>query len=78
MLERPVEARAAFVAEACGDDAELSGEIMSRLEVHSLEAPLTDPVDMESNIFDRLASALVALQGRARAWQWWYGDGIPR
>jgi eukaryotic-like serine/threonine-protein kinase len=42
-LERPVEARAAFLAEACGDDAELRREVQSLLDEASAPGFLEQP-----------------------------------
>jgi hypothetical protein len=42
-LERPVEARAAFLAEACGEDTELRREVQSLLDEASSTSFLEQP-----------------------------------
>ena len=39
-LERPDGTRASYVAEACGDDAELLEEVMSLLEAHERDGQI--------------------------------------
>ena len=58
-LERPDGTRASYVADACGDDTELLEEVMSLLEAHEHDAPITEVVGAQAGIFDRLAAALV-------------------
>ncbi len=58
-LERPEGTRASYVADACGDDTELLEEVMSLLEAHEHDAPITEVVGLQAGILDRLAGALV-------------------
>ncbi len=58
-LERPEGTRASYVSDACGDDKELLEEVTSLLEAHERDVSFTEPVGIESDILDRLASGLV-------------------
>jgi serine/threonine protein kinase len=41
-LERPWETRRTFIAEACGDDIELGRELLSMIEAHEAQTPITE------------------------------------